>query len=236
MRILLVAVTALFLTFLTHGNVADADSFSKRSKKGSRADSFSKRSKKGSRADSFSKRFKKGSYDFGAQIGGGYTIELPSGTDRTDITMLFFFPNWQYNVTGLIGESWYQGALFYHVEAGFVHALKGPSGSSRKYKSDAWQWGFSPVMAQYKFLSPKRKWAPNILLGAGFSYGDWTYLAPGEISTAFEFLLHAGAGIEFYNRTNAWSLNYRLFHLSNSAIRLPNIGLNAHVFSLGLRF
>ena len=93
MRILLVAVTALFLTFLTHGNVADADS-------------FSKRFKKGSHADSFSKRFKKGSYDFGAQIGGGYTIELPSGTDRTDITMLFFFPNWQYNVTGLIGESW----------------------------------------------------------------------------------------------------------------------------------
>jgi len=222
MRILLVAVTALFLTFLTHGNVADADS-------------FSKRSKKGSRADSFSKRFKKGSYDFGAQIGGGYTIGLPSG-DRTDITMLFVFPNWQYNVTGLIGESWYQGALFHHVEAGFVHALKGPSGRSRKYKSDAWQWGFSPLMAQYKFLSPKRKWAPNILAGAGFSYGDWTYLAPGEISTAFEFLLHAGAGIEFYNRTNAWSLNYRLFHLSNSAIRFPNIGINAHVFSLGMRF
>jgi len=222
MRILLVAVTALFLTFLTHGNVADADS-------------FSKRSKKGSRANSFSKRFKKGSYDFGAQIGGGYTIDLPTG-DRTDIVMLFVFPNWQYNVTGLIGESWYQGALFHHVEAGFVHALKGPSGRSRKYKSDAWQWGFSPLMAQYKFLSPKRKWAPNILAGAGFSYGDWTYLAPGEISTAFEFLLHAGAGIEFYNRTNAWSLNYRLFHLSNSAIRFPNIGINAHVFSLGMRF
>jgi len=222
MRILLVAVTALFLTFLTHGNVADADS-------------FSKRSKKGSRSNSFSKRFKKGSYDFGAQIGGGYTIGLPTG-DRTDITMLFVFPNWQYNVTGLIGESWYQGALFHHVEAGFVHALKGPSGRARKYKSDAWQWGFSPLMAQYKFLSPKRKWAPNILAGAGFSYGDWTYLAPGEISTAFEFLLHAGAGIEFYNRTNAWSLNYRLFHLSNSAIRFPNIGINAHVFSLGMRF
>jgi hypothetical protein len=150
--------------------------------------------------------------------------------------MLFVFPNWQYNVTGLIGESWYQGALFHHVEAGFAYASKWGSGSSRKYKSDAWQWGFSPLMAQYKFLSPKRKWAPNILAGAGFSYGDWTYLAPGEISTAFEFLLHAGAGIEFYNRTNAWSLNYRLFHLSNSAIRFPNIGLNAHVFSLGMRF
>ena len=58
MRFLLAAVTALFLTFSTHGNVVDADS-------------FSKRFKKGSHADSFSKRFKKGSYDFGAQNGGG---------------------------------------------------------------------------------------------------------------------------------------------------------------------
>ena len=223
MKFLLAAVTALFLTFLTQGNAADADN-------------LSKRFKKGSHANSFSKRFKKGSYDFGAQIGGGYTFDLPTGVERTDIAMLFVFPNWQYNVTGLIGESWYQGALFHHVEAGFANALKWGSGSGRTVNGGEWLWGFSPLMAQYKFLSPKRKWAPNILLGAGFSYGDWTYLAPGEISTAFEFLLHAGAGIEFYNRTNAWSLNYRLFHLSNSAIRFPNIGLNAHVFSLGMRF
>ena len=161
---------------------------------------------------------------------------MPIEVDRTDIAMLFFFPNWQSNLTGLIGESWYRGALFHHVEVGFANALNWGSGSGRKIKGGEWLWGFSPLMAQYKFLSPKRKWAPNILLGAGFSYGDWTYLAPGEISTAFEFLLHAGAGIEFYNRTNAWSLNYRLFHLSNSAIRFPNIGLNAHVFSLGMRF
>jgi hypothetical protein len=222
MKFLLAAVTALFLTFSTHGNVVDADS-------------FSKRFKKGSHANSFSKRFKKGSYDFGAQIGGGYTFDLPPGVERTDIAMLFVFPNWQYNVTGLIGESWYQGALFHHVEAGFANALKWGSGSGRTVNGGEWLWGFSPLMAQYKFLSPKRKWAPNILLGAGFSYGDWNDNAY-EISTAFEFLLHAGAGVEFYTRTNAWSLNYRLFHVSNSAIKMPNIGLNAHVFSLGMRF
>ena len=209
MRFLLAAVTALFLTFLTHGNVADADNFSK--------------------------RFKKGSHDFGAQIGGGYTFDLPTGVKRTDIAMLFVFPNWQYNVTGLIGESWYQGALFHHVEAGFAHALRWGSGSGRKKNGGGWLWGFSPLMAQYKFLSPKRKWAPNILLGAGFSYGDWDDNAY-EISGAFQFLLHAGAGVEFYTRTNAWSLNYRLFHISNSGIKMPNLGLNAHVFSLGMRF
>jgi hypothetical protein len=209
MRFLLAAVTALFLTFLTQGNVADADSFSK--------------------------RFKKGSHNFGAQIGGGYTFDLPPGVERTDIAMLFVFPNWQYNITGLIGESWYRGALFHHVEAGLAYALKTGSGSGRAINGGEWLWGFSPLMAQYKFLSPKRKWAPNILAGAGFSYGNWNDNAY-EISTAFEFLLHIGAGVEFYTRTNAWSLNYRLFHVSNSNIKSPNIGLNAHVFSLGMRF
>jgi len=222
MRFLFAAVIALFLTFLTHGNVAGADS-------------FSKRFKKGSHADNFSKRFKKGSHNFGAQIGGGYTFDLPPGTDRTDIAFIFVFPNWQSNITGLIGESWYQGALFHHVEAGLAYALKTGSGSGRTIKGGDQLWGFSPLMVQYKFLSPKRKWAPNILAGAGFSYTNWDYNAY-EISTPFEFLLHAGAGVEFYTRTNAWSLNYRLFHISNSGIKFPNLGLNAHVFSLGMRF
>ena len=201
MRFLFATVAALFLTFSTHGNVVDADSFSK--------------------------RFKKGSHNFGAQIGWGYTFDLPPGRDRINIGMLFFFPNWQSNITGLIGESWYRGALFHHVEAGFANAVD---------RGGNWLWGFSPLMAQYKFLSPRRKWAPNILAGAGFSYGDWNDLAEREIATEFEFLLHVGAGVEFYNRTNAWSLNYRLFHVSNSGIKMPNIGLNAHVFSLGMRF
>ena len=108
MRFLLSAVTALFLTFSTHGNVVDADSFSK--------------------------RFKKGSHNFGAQIGWGYTFDLPPGRDRINIGMLFVFPNWQSNITGLIGESWYRGALFHHVEAGFANAVD---------RGGNWLWGFS---------------------------------------------------------------------------------------------
>ena len=119
-------------------------------------------------AETFSQRFEKGSQDFGAQVGWGYTFDLPPGRDRINIGTLFLFPNWQYNMTGLIGESWYRGALFYHAEAGV--AIAADRGGNT-------QWGFSPLMAQYKFLSPDRKWAPNILAGAGFSYGDWNDLA-----------------------------------------------------------
>lgn len=96
------------------------------------------------------------------------------------------------------------------------------------------QWGFFPLMAQYKFLSPDRKWAPNILAGAGFSYGDWSDLATREIVNS-NFYSILGASVEFYNQTGAWSLNYRLWHISNSGIEFPNIGLSAHILSLGMR-
>ena len=178
-------------------------------------------------ADTFSQRFEKGSSDFGGQFGWGYTFDLPPGRDRINIGTVFLFPNWQKNLTGLIGESWYKGALFYHAEAGV--AIAADRGGNTL-------WGFSPLMAQYKFLSPDRKWAPNILAGAGFSYGDWNDLATREIATAFEFLLHIGGGVEFFTQTGAWSINYRLWHVSNSGIEFPNIGLNAHIFSLGMRF
>ncbi len=178
-------------------------------------------------ADTFSQRFEKGFSDFGGQFGWGYTFDLPLGRDRTNIGTVFIFPNWQRNITGLIGESWYKGALFYQGEAGV--AIAADRGGNT-------QWGFSPLMAQYKFLSPDRKWAPNLLAGAGVSYGNWSDLATREIATEFEFLLHLGAGVEFYNQTRVWSLNYRLFHMSNGGIKFPNIGLNAHIFSLGMRF
>jgi lipid A 3-O-deacylase len=177
-------------------------------------------------AETFSKRFEKGQSDFGAEIGWGWTMDLPPGRDRTDLSFLFFSPNWQKNLTGVIGKSWYQGSLFYHLEGDF--AIENREG---KYLA-----GFSPVMAQYKFLSPKRRWAPNILAGAGFSMTNWKDLATRELGSEFEFLLHLGGGIEFFTKEGAYSINYRLFHVSNAGTQRPNIGLNAHMINFGMRF
>jgi len=178
-------------------------------------------------AETFSQRFEKGSSDFGAQLGWGWTMDLPPGPNRSDLGFAFFFPNWQRNLTGVIGgDSWYQGALFYHMEAGLAF-----SDVDNKFLI-----GWSPVMVQYKFLSPKRRWAPNILLGAGFSMTNWKDVAKRELGSEFQFLLHAGAGLEYFKKDGAYSINYRLFHVSNAGIQRPNIGLNAHVFSLGMRF
>jgi hypothetical protein len=96
--------------------------------------------------------------------------------------------------------------------------------------------GWSPVMAQYKFLSSKRRWAPNVLLGAGFSMTDWKDEATRELGSEFQFLLHLGAGLEYFKKEGAYSINYRLFHVSNAGIQFPNIGLNAHMITMGMRF
>ena len=179
-------------------------------------------------AQGFSERFSKGSSSFGGQLGMGHTFNLPPGKDRTDLSFAFIFPNWQYNLTGLISQdSFLQGALYWHVEAG----LAGLTRRDHEYLL-----GFSPLMVEYKFLNQKRRWAPTVLAGAGFSMTNWKDQAEYELGSEFEFLLHAGAGVEVFHQSGSYSFNYRLFHLSNAGMQRPNIGLNAHVFSLGFRF
>jgi len=179
-------------------------------------------------AQNFSDRFAEGNTSFGGELGFGHTFNLPPGRDRTDLSFAFIFPNWQKNLTGIIApDSYLQGALYWHVEAGLALLT---------HRDHEYLVGFSPVMVNYKFLNSQRKWAPNILLGAGFSMQDWREYADRELGSEFQFLLHGGAGIEFFRESGTYSLNYRLFHVSNAGFQKPNIGLNAHVFTLGFRF
>ena len=179
-------------------------------------------------AQNFSDRFAKGDTSFGGELGFGHTFNLPPGKDRTDLSFAFIFPNWQKNLTGIIApDSYWQGALYWHVEAGLA---------ALTHRDHEYLIGFSPVMVNYKFLNSQRKWAPNILAGAGFSMQDWRKHAERELGSDFQFLLHAGAGLEIFRETGTYSFNYRLFHVSNAGMEKPNIGLNSHVFSLGFRF
>jgi len=179
-------------------------------------------------AQNFSDRFAKGNTSFGGELGFGHTFNLPPGKDRTDLSFAFIFPNWQKNLTGIIApDSPLQGALYWHVEAGLALLT---------HREHEYLIGFSPVMVNYKFLNSQRKWAPNILLGAGFSMQDWREHAERELGSEFQFLLHGGVGVELFRESGTYSFNYRLFHVSNAGFQKPNIGLNSHVFSLGFRF
>ena len=180
-------------------------------------------------AQNFSDRFAEGDTSFGGELGFGHTFNLPPGKDRTDLSFAFIFPNWQKNLTGIIApDSLLQGALHWHVEAGLALLT---------HRDHEYLIGFSPAMVNYKFLNSQRKWAPNILVGAGLAMQDWDDTpAEYELGSEFQFLLHGGVGVELFRESGAYSLNYRLFHVSNAGIRKPNIGLNAHVFTLGFRF
>ncbi|PIQ96184.1 MAG: hypothetical protein COV67_10710 [Nitrospinae bacterium CG11_big_fil_rev_8_21_14_0_20_56_8] len=180
-------------------------------------------------AQDFASRFAKGQSSFGLDAGFGYTIDLPPGRDRADLSFVFFFPNYEQNLTGLLGKgTFYQGALYWHVEAGLAELVN---------RDGEYLFGFSPLMVDYKFVDANRGWAPHLLAGGGFSYTNWKDQARRELGTEFEFLLHAGAGVEFFGKgSSSWALNYRFFHVSNAGIEFPNIGLNAHVFSVGYRF
>lgn len=175
----------------------------------------------------FADQFKKGTHSFGIQAGLGFTDDIPWGEDRTDITFLFLFPNYQYNLTGLMGSSWYQGAWNWHLEAGVATILN---------RDEEKLLGVSPLLFQYKFLDPKRKWAPNFLIGAGAAWTDWDEPAYRELGGEFQFLLHGGAGLEYFLDDWSYSINYRLLHISNAGIKNPNVGLNAHTFNLGIQF
>ncbi len=175
----------------------------------------------------FTGQFKKGSDSFGIHAGLGFTEDIPGGQDRTDITFLFLFPNYQYNLTGLMGSSWYQGALNWHLEAGAATILN---------RDEENLLGVSPLLFQYKFLDTKRRWAPNILLGAGVAWTDWDEPASRELGGELQFLVHGGAGLEYFLDDWSYSVNYRLLHISNAGTDNPNVGLNAHTFNLGIQF
>lgn len=189
----------------------------------------------------FESRFAKGRYGFGVTLGFGYNDNLApinAASDlRTQLRFAYVFPNFQYNLTGLIGESFYRGALYWMIEVGAVFTVKDPEQNNQLVdNAPTYQIGLVPLQLEYKFLSPERAWAPFLFGGAGMSWGEWSDTTE-ELATPFEFVLQIGGGLEyFFDHGTALNFNYRLWHLSNSNIKSPNIGINAHIFSLGYRF
>jgi len=195
----------------------------------------------GPEGKSFEERFAKHEYEFGFSLGYGYNINIPpvdaESDERTDLRFAYFFPNFKYNLTGLMGSSIYQGALFWVVEAGAAITTRDPH-RLQKPVDDApnYVFGLVPAQLEYKFLQADRSWAPFLFMGVGVSWGDW-FASSNELATAYEFILQMGGGMEyFFSNGTALNFNYRFWHLSNSNIKSPNIGINAHIFSFGVSF
>jgi hypothetical protein len=192
-------------------------------------------------ASSFISRFEQGQVSWGFQLGYGFTINLPPPPDyigdRTDFNFLYIFPNWKFNLTGLIGKGPWQGALYWVVEGGVALGITNPKlRGQRTDDAPSYVIGLVPLQLEYKFINLDRRWVPFIFAGAGGSITDFNRGAR-EISTQYEFILNTGGGIEYYfDNGHAISFNYHFWHLSNSGIEEPNIGLNSHVFTMGFTF
>jgi len=195
----------------------------------------------GSAFSDFENRFAKHQYQFGLSLGYGFNFNLPPtglpAAQRSKFKFAYFFPNFKYNLTGLIGSSFYQGALYWVMEVGAAVTVTDPTQNNRQIKNGPnYVLGLVPAQLEYKFIGPGRSWAPFLYAGVGGSWGDW-YEETREISTPFEFILQTGVGLEyFYANGMAINLQYRFWHLSNSNVQSPNIGINAHVVTLGFSF
>lgn len=189
----------------------------------------------------FDSRFAKGQYQFGFSFGYGSSFNLApidaNSEERTHLRFIQFFPNFKYNLTGPMGKSIFQGALYWVVEVGFAATVSDPTRNNQPVgKSPEFLIGLVPAQLEYKFINPERSWAPFLFAGVGVSWSEW-FQDTSEIATAFEFILQVGGGIEyFFDNGTAVNLHYRLWHLSNSNIQSRNIGINAHVVSLGYSF
>ena len=189
----------------------------------------------------FESRFAKGQYEFGFSLGYGFNFNLPPTglppSERTDFKFVYFSPNFKYNLTGLIGKSIYRGAFYWVVEAGAAITTSDPTRNNQKIKNGPnYVFSLVPAQLEYKFLNPGRTWAPFLFAGGGVSWGDW-HEETKEISTAFEFVVQTGGGIEyFFANGTAMNIQYHFWHLSNAKIKSPNIGINTHIISLGYSF
>lgn len=162
----------------------------------------------------------KGTEEAGFAVGTGLGMEAFGSNKAHDLVVGRL--HYGRVLTDALSEgSWLRG----HVE-GRMELLAG--GQYRP--QEAYLLGLTPVVRY--LLATGTRWRPFVDAGAGVSFTD---LGRPDLSTDFQFNLQAGAGLEYCLRPNlALTLQYRFLHVSNAGLELPNYGVNASVFYLGL--
>jgi opacity protein-like surface antigen len=90
--------------------------------------------------------------------------------------------------------------------------------------------GVTPLL-RYNFATGSG-WMPFVDFGAGVTYTD---IGRPNLSTRFQFNDQAGLGAHCFLRQDvAVTVQYRFVHLSNAGMKEPNLGVDAHVFSVGV--
>lgn len=152
-----------------------------------------------------------------------YRAELATGwgDDDTQMYRIGLARDWQR--TWFSDGDWQLGG-YWLAEVGYWN-----SDHSRRDNDHLWQVGLTPVFR----LQPKAgQLRPYLEAGIGGHVLSDTRIGGRELSTAWQFGSHVGAGI----RCGRFDIGYRFQHLSNAGIKKPNDGMEFHVLNASFAF
>lgn len=144
------------------------------------------------------------------------------GDDETRLVRLGLARDWQH--AWFTGGDWQLGG-YWLAEIGYWD-----SDERNAHNDDLWEVALTPVLR----LAPKATDGvrPYLEAGIGGHILSDTRIGRRELSTAWQFGSHLGAGLD----CGQFEIGYRFQHLSNASIKEPNDGMNFHMLTLGVRF
>ena len=158
----------------------------------------------------------------GFAVGGGVGPQIFGSSTHHDLIMGQVSAGWIFSDV-LAKDKWYQGnwELLGDLFGGYQFNVK-----------DAYVAGFTSSI-RYNFATHSR-WIPFVQGGGGPSLTD---IGNPDLSTKFEFNIHAGVGVHyFWNERATVTVELRLGHLSNAHIDSPNGGVNTALILFGVNW
>ena len=111
-------------------------------------------------------------------------------------------------------------------------------------------WDFAAELFGGAQFSPQVRYVTGVLPMFRYNFTRWEPLVPffdagagvtltdiegPDLSGIFQFHEQVGVGAHYlFAERTAITVQYRFMHISNAGIRLPNLGVNANIFSAGI--
>jgi len=159
----------------------------------------------------------KGTRRFSLSLGYGYSF-----ASNRDVRFASVYPSAGKILTNPMGQGWIRGTVEGILEGAFSLVHKGQHTYSAGVNA----------LVRYNFLPPSKNLRPFVQAGFGMLT---TNLVMDDFGSNFNFASNAACGLQyFYTASDALSLEWRLFHISNAGLDDENSGLNMNHFFVGL--
>ncbi|HTD65858.1 MAG TPA: acyloxyacyl hydrolase [Candidatus Limnocylindria bacterium] len=166
--------------------------------------------------------FKENTFQVGLSAGRGWGAHIFGSEAIHDVALAYLNAGWIFTDVEL-PDTWLRGNW----------ELRGEIFGGEQLRPERYIVGITFPTFRYHLATGTRV-VPFVQLGAG---GTVTDIKGPDLSTTLEFNLHMGAGVNYFiTERVAFSLEYRLFHLSNARIETPNHGVNSHLVLAGLSY